>query len=49
MCFDFLSDVSAEITFPKANNPIFIFIPSRIAEPVFPVFFNLSEPARSTK
>jgi len=37
------------MTLPSADNPILIFIPSFIIAPVAHVFFNLSEPAKSTK
>ena len=39
----------AEITFPNYRSPKLIFTPSLKADPVAPVFFALSEPARSTK
>jgi hypothetical protein len=35
---------NAEITFPKANRPQLIEIPSLALSPVAPVRFNLSEP-----
>jgi len=37
------------MTFPNANKPQLIDIPSLALSPVAPVRFNLSEPARSTK
>jgi len=45
----FFSSVSAAITFPRASRPLLIEIPSYIYLPEAPVFFILSEPARSTK
>ena len=49
-CYLFFSIVDrAEITFPSSNKPRLIFIPSFKTAPVAPVFFALSEPARSTK
>ena len=49
MCTFFLSLVREDITFPRANNPIFILIPSFIVFPLAPVFLILSDPAKSTK
>ena len=37
------------MTFPSSSNPKFIFIPYFKVTPVAPVFFSLSEPAKSTK
>ena len=45
----FTSSVNADITLPSANNDLFIMIPSFRVEPVAPVFFARSDPARSTK
>ena len=46
----FLSDIDrADITFPSSNNPKLIFIPSFNVRPEAPVFFALSDPAKSTK
>ena len=39
----------ADITFPNYNNPKLIFIPYFNVAPVAPVFFALSDPAKSTK
>jgi hypothetical protein len=39
----------ADITFPNYNNPKLIFIPYLSVKPDAPVFFALSEPAKSTK
>jgi len=47
--FFFVSSVKAEMTFPRASNPLFIDIPSFKVAPVAPVLFALSLPARSTK
>lgn len=41
--------VKALITFPKDKRPKLMLMPSLRVDPVAPVFFNLSEPARSTK
>lgn len=45
----FLSVERADMTFPSSRSPKFILIPSFIVAPVVPVFFILSDPARSTK
>uniref|UniRef100_A0A7M4FH24 Uncharacterized protein n=1 Tax=Crocodylus porosus TaxID=8502 RepID=A0A7M4FH24_CROPO len=39
----------ALITFPRASNPLLIWMLSFSLSPVFPVFTTRSEPARSTK
>lgn len=39
----------ADITLPNSSNPKFIFIPYLNVSPELPVFFALSDPARSTK
>ena len=41
--------VKADITFPSANSPLLILIPSFMVIPEAPVFLSLSDPAKSTK
>jgi hypothetical protein len=41
--------VKALITLPSERSPRLILIPSLNVDPVAPVFFSLSDPARSTK
>jgi len=45
----FFYAANAEITFPNSRRPIFMFMPYFKVTPVAPVFFALSDPARSTK
>ena len=45
----FYAEDNAAMTFPNSSNPKLIFTPSRNVAPEAPVFFALSEPARSTK
>ena len=47
LCFSIVD--KAEITFPSSSKPRLILMPSFRIAPVAPVFFALSEPARSTK
>ena len=44
-----LSAVRALITYPKQSRPLLMLIPSFNCWPMAPVFFILSEPAKSTK
>mmetsp|Transcript_40057 Transcript_40057/g.77967 ORF Transcript_40057/g.77967 Transcript_40057/m.77967 type:complete len:217 (-) Transcript_40057:509-1159(-) len=43
------SSPKAEMTLPRANNPLLMLIPSFILSPVAPVRLTLSDPAKSTK